>query len=81
MIKAHTNNNYLASKSRENSYAKPDVGKCHMCGESGHKFNECPKRKQVNMVNYRDNEGVVVIEEASDSDFAEEYGDPIACIV
>ena len=52
-----------------------------MCGESGHKFNECPKRKQVNMVNYRDNEGVVVIEEASDSDFAEEYGDPIACIV
>jgi len=32
------------------------------------------------MADYRDDEGIV-IEEASDSDFAEEHDDPVACVV
>ena len=35
---------------------------------------------KVNMVDYGDDEGVM-IEEASDSDFAKEQGDPISCVV
>jgi len=69
-----------AAKSKENLYAKPGVGKCYRHGEPEHRSNECPKRKQVNMVNFRDDEGVV-IEEASGSDFDEEHGDSIACVV
>ena len=67
LVSAPTN---AGIKSKENSYAKPGVGKCYKCGEPGHKFNECPQRKQVNMADYRDDEGVV-IEETSDSDFTE----------
>ena len=51
-----------------------------MCEEPGHRSNECLKRKQVNIANYRD-EGGVVIEEAIESDFAEEHGDHVACVI
>ena len=45
-----------AAKSKENPYAKPRVGKCYTCREPGHIFNECFKKKQVNMANYEDEE-------------------------
>ena len=70
-----------AAKSKENPYTKSRAGKCYRYGEPGHRSNECPKRKQVNIVDYGDDEERVMIEEASDSDFAEEHGDPVAYIV
>jgi len=41
----------------------------------GHKSNECPKKKPVNMVDYDDDgEREFEIEELNDSDFADEHG-------
>jgi len=69
------------AKSKKNPYTKPGVGKCHKCGEPEHKFNECPERRQVDMADY-ENEGEVEIEtEPDDSDFAEEHGDVVTCII
>ena len=82
MIKAPvTAPSTTASKSKKNPYIKPDIGKYYRCEEPEHKSNKCPKRKQVNIMDYRDEGEGVVIEEGSDSDFAEEHGDPIACVV
>ena len=62
----------IAVKSKENPYAKPEIDKCYKCGEPGQKSNECPKKKPINMADYRDDEGVV-IEDLYKSDFAEEF--------
>ena len=70
-----------AAKSKENSYTKPEIGKCYRRGEPEHTSNGCPKRKQVNVADYRDEDEGVVIKDASDSDFVEEHGDPVACVV
>ena len=71
-----------AAKSKENPYIEPGVGKCYKCGEPEHRSNECLKRKQVNMAaDYGDEDEGVMIKDASDSDFAEEYGDHVACVV
>ena len=69
-----------STKSKENSYTKPEIDKCYRCGEPRHRSNECPKRKEV-VANYGDEDEVVIIEDASDSDFLEEHGDPVACVV
>jgi len=39
----------VIAKSKDNHYTKLGVGKSYRCGESGHKSNRCPKRRQVNM--------------------------------
>jgi len=89
---AHQSTNVLASaptmstaataKNKENSYIKSGVGKCYRCGEHGHRFNECPKRRQINLADYEDEgEEEVEIEDLDESDFAEEQGDPVACVV
>ena len=68
------------AKNKDNPYVKPKVSKCYRCGKPGHRSNECLKRKQVNVANYRDDEGVM-IEDEIDSDFAEENGDLVVYIV
>jgi len=71
----------VAARSKENPYINFGFGKCYRCGEPGNRSNEHPKRKQVNVVDYGDEDGGVAIEDARDSDFVEEHGDPIACVV
>ena len=44
----------LTTKGKDNPYTKLGVGKYYRCGEPGHKSNECPKRRQVNMADYED---------------------------
>jgi len=69
------------TKSKENPYIKPGIGKCYRCEKPGHSSNECPNRKQVNNADYGDEEEGIIIEEASDSDFAKEKKDPLACVI
>ena len=52
-----------------------------MCGWPRHRFSECPKRKQVNVVDYGDEDKGVIIDDASDTDFVKEHGDPVACVI
>jgi len=57
-----------AADSKENLYTKPVIDKCYRCGEIGLRSNECPKRKQVNITDYKDDgEKDVEIEELNDS--------------
>ena len=51
-----------------------------MCGEPAHKSNECPRRRQVNMVDYEDEEVTIEIE-LKDSAFAEQHGESTTCVV
>ena len=70
-----------AAKSKKKPYTKPKIDKCYKCREPKHRSNEYPKRKQVNVVDYEHEDEGVVIEDTSDSAFAEEHGDPIAYVV
>jgi len=48
------------TKGKENTYAKPRVGKCYRCGEPGHMSIECPKRRPVDMADYEDEDEVLI---------------------
>jgi len=49
--------------------------------KSGHKSNECPKEKQVNMVDYEDDEEEgFEIEKRNDFDFADEHREFGTCV-
>jgi len=67
-------------KNKENPYTNLEIGKCYRCGEPEHKSNECPKRRQVNIADYEEEE-VQIETEPEDSDFVKENGDPVACVV
>jgi len=71
----------LTTKSKENPYAKPGVGKYYKCGESGHKSNECPKKRPVNMKDYEDEDEVLIETEPKNFDFVEEDGEVATCVV
>jgi len=68
-------------KGKENPYAKPRVGKCYKCDEPGHRSNECPKKKSVNMADYEDKDEVLIDNELEDSDFVEEGREAATCVI
>jgi len=65
-------------KGKENLYANLGASKYHRCGKPEYKSNECPKRKQVNIVDYEDEELEI---NPDDSEFAEEYGESATCVI
>ena len=69
------------AKSKDNPYSKPGIGNCYRCDELGHKSNECRKRIQVNTVDYEEEDDVLIETELEDSDFIEEHGYSITCVV
>ena len=48
------------AKSKNDPYSKLGIDKCYRCGELGHKFNECPKRRQVSMADYEEKDDVLI---------------------
>ena len=68
------------TKGKKNSYAKPGVGKCYKCVKPRHKSNECLKRRPVNMVDYEDEDEVLIETEQEDSNFVEE-GEGATCMI
>ena len=45
---------------QNNPYSKPILDKCYHCNQPGHRSNECPSRRSVNIV-HRDDEGEVCV--------------------
>ena len=74
-------NTYVPAKNN-NPYAKPFGVKCYKCGEVGHRSNECPKRKAVNVVEKDDD---VVENEVcgphGDDDYEEYKQEEYTCVV
>jgi len=69
------------TKGKENPYAKPKIGKCYSCGEPRHRSNEWPKRRPVNIVDYDDEDEVLIESEPKDSDFFKEEGKAATCMI
>ena len=65
-----------------NPYAKSFGVKCYRCSEVGHRSNECPKRKAVNVVEKSDDVLKEEVCEPYEDDDCEDYeGDEYTCVV
>ena len=49
--------------------------------ELGNMSNECLKRRLINMTEYKEEDDVLIKTEPEGSDFDQEHGEPIACVV
>ncbi|CAL9758940.1 unnamed protein product, partial [Musa acuminata subsp. burmannicoides] len=75
------------STTTNNPYARPLVGKCFKCGESGHHSNDCRAHKTVNLTDHKDDfeeEGDAqndTINDIDNAEIVEEEGEHVACVV
>ncbi|XP_040994264.1 uncharacterized protein LOC121240799 [Juglans microcarpa x Juglans regia] len=88
-----TQNNYQVPKANtiptgtrggtsQNPYNKPIAGKCFRCNQPGHRSNECPARKSVNLVDGDDPTKESDDESEEDGEFVEgDEGDLVNCVI
>ena len=63
----------MCLQKKKNPYARPFSVKCYRCGEASHHFNECPKRKAVNVVEKDDDIAENEVRGPNGDDDYEEY--------
>lgn len=56
------------AKKTDNPYARPYVGKCFRCNQQGHKSNECPTRKTINVLNQEEKDEINCEPDGSDKE-------------
>ena len=81
VVEESKGNTFVPAKN-SNPYARPFCVKCYRCGEVGHRSNECPKRKTVNVVEKDDH--VVeneVYETNGDNDYEKYEQEEYTCVV
>nr|GMC99222.1 Zinc finger, CCHC-type [Ipomoea batatas] len=72
--------NFQPQNTTSNPYAKPFVGKCFKCGETGHRSNECRARRSVNLIEENTGEEDEEFHE-EDVEVAEEVGEHLSFVV
>lgn len=82
-------NTTMQQRANNNPYARPIPGNCYHCQKPGHKSNECPERRSVNLVDEPE-QGKECYDEGADGESEEgddaeyhnhEDGEHVSCVV
>lgn len=82
-------NTTMQQRANNNPYARPIPGNCYHCQKTGHRSNECPERRSVNLVDEPE-QGKECYEEGADGESEEgddaeyhnhEDGEQVSCVV